>query len=122
MQAIITTNGPVVNHQSIKNRLATKKHNINTVSVQQFTTAGLKLQAMNLGMFVKCGGAHVKSTFFIKKHPDEVAPILESFQGLCYPSVYANKFHKAASASVTWKQRAALVSEGYVSEKMFMKK
>ena len=122
MQAIVTTNGPVINHQSIKNRLANKKYNINTVSVQMYTTAALRLQALKLGMFVKCGSAHVKSTFFIKKHPDDAAPILESFQGLCVPSVYANKYHMATSASITWKQRACLVSEGYVSEKMFMKK
>ncbi|XP_072015212.1 uncharacterized protein [Amphiura filiformis] len=52
MNAILTTSGPVINHQAMKNRLANKKYNIPTVSVQQFTVAANQLQALNLGILV----------------------------------------------------------------------
>ncbi len=130
MNAILTTSGPLVNHQGIKNKVGSKKFNItskttlSTVSTHQFSMAAKHLEARNLGQFIifaVCVNGR-KLSVFSKNPPEVVAPILEADDNLCSAALYTERYRRPIAASITWKQRSALVEQGYVSEKLFMKR
>lgn len=119
MQAIITTSGPVINHQAMKNKFRNKRFNIRNVSSQHYMMAAERLEALSIGSLVTLSHG---ATLFLKRPPEDVQAILAVSPGICTMDLYAEKYRGPTPACISWKHRSALITEGFVSERFFTHK
>ena len=116
MAAILQTNGPVSTH----NAAGRVRPFLKCLTSSEFSEAGKELEAANLGVMVSLGLAGRGANIFVKKHPDEAFFGLQANPDLCSLEFYKEKYYRPPPACITWKQRAALVTRKFVSEKVFM--
>ena len=117
MAAILQTVGPVSTTIAIRANWKFLK----CATAQQFSAAAVELEKIGFGQVVSLSGKSNRSQqVFVKKHPSEAQIVLESNPDLCSPDVYATRFHRQATKTISWNVRAKLVSMGLVSQKQFM--
>ena len=117
MAAILQTAGPV----SICQSLRWNWKFLSSCTVQQFQAAGTELQTLGFGSLIFLGPAANRGTsVFVKKRPEEVYQQVEANLDLCTWDVYAARYQKPSSKSLSWKIRAQLVEKGLVEQKQFM--
>ena len=116
MAAILQTVGPVSTTIAIRANWKFLK----CTTAQQFSSAANELEKIGFGQVVSLSGTSRSQQVFVKKHPGEAQAVLEANPDLCSPDVYATRFNRQASKTISWNVRSKLVQMGLVSQKQFM--
>lgn len=115
MAAVLQSAGKVVKHKM----LVSNWKFLNMLTSKQFVTAASDLQEIGLGSLITLPTSSRPSQVFIKKLPQEVAPVLEENPDLCTVEYYAVRFNLPTSKYVTQQMREKLVSMGLVPYEWF---
>ena len=112
MAAILQTCGPATVHRVLTRNCVFLTKSTGT----QFHQAACELSTLGLGTVVEVG----KVLVFIKREPDDAAPILRAHPDLCRPDYYAERYKKPLSKMVTLRVRHGLSTMKLLPDKLLM--